>query len=126
MPPKEPTLAQAMQEIQSLRAAVNDANRTITQMQKIGGFADSKTLSQRSTRLEQRVEKLEFDGTLHKDLTAHLVDLLTKHLTERHDLPDTDNGTDMIFLRKIKRRLRESDDDRKRLRPSAATPIHAG
>lgn len=108
MPPKEPTLAQAMQEIASLRAAVNDANRTITQMQKVGGFADSKALGQRSTRLEGRIEVLERDMTMHKDVTAHLVDFLSKHLEERHDVNlDTSNSPDVIFYRKIKRRLRE-------------------
>lgn len=130
------TLDQAFKEIATLRQALNEANRTITKMQNVGGFADSKALGLRSKRIEDRVEKLEFDNTLHKDVTAHTVDLLTNHLTDRHGIAETDNGPDMIFLRKIKRRLREwaeatglmnkrrdvreTRQDENRLRPSSA------
>jgi hypothetical protein len=93
--------------IVKLEQGLADANRTIRQMQLNGGFADSKALSMRSTRIEQRLERLEFDGALHKDVTAHTVDLVTNHLTVRHGIDEKDNGPDMIFLRKIKRRLAE-------------------
>lgn len=106
------TLDEAFKQIDVLRKALNDAQRTITKMQQVGGFADSKQLSMRSTRLEDRVEKLEFDGTMHKDVTAHTVDLVARHLAERHELDlDRDNSPDVIFLRKIRKRLREWAED---------------
>lgn len=131
------TLEQAFKEIQGLRQKLADANYQITQMQRVGGFADSKQLGMRSQRLEERVEKLEFDGTLHKDVTAHAVDLLASHLSLRHGIDlDRDNSPDVIYFRKIKRRLREwaeatglldkrrdltgARNDENRLRPQAA------
>lgn len=131
------SLEQAFKEIAVLRQSLNDAQRTITRMQAVGGFADSKQLSMRSERIEDRVERLEFDSTLHKDLTAHGVDLWSRHLEERHSLDlDRDNSPDVIYLRKIKRRLRvwadevglfgkrrdvtEARNDENRLRPIAA------
>lgn len=107
------TLAEAFKRIETLTKSVNDAQRTITSMQRVGGFADSKQLSMRSARLEERVEKLEFDETMHQDVTAHTVDLLTKHMAERHGIDlDRDNAPDVIFLRKIRRRLREWAEDK--------------
>jgi hypothetical protein len=107
---KKPAPPTIEQRVTKLEQALADANRTIQQMQKVGGFADSKALSMRATRIEQRLERLEFDGALHKDVTSHTVDLLTNHLIVRHGIDEKDNGPDMIFLRKIKRRLAEWAD----------------
>lgn len=107
------TLDEAWKQIDTLTRSLNEANRTITKMQAVGGFADSKQLSMRSARLEERVEKLEFDETMHQDVTAHTVDLLTRHMGERHGLDlDRDNAPDVIFLRKIRKRLREWAEDK--------------
>lgn len=131
------TLEQAFRLIETLTRSLNETQRTITKMQAVGGFADSKQLGMRSQRLEERVEKLEFDGTLHKDVTAHAVDLLANHLSLRHGIDlDRDNSPDVIYFRKIKRRLREwaeacglmdkrrdvtgARNDENRLRPQAA------
>lgn len=102
------TLDEAFKQIGVLRSALNDAQRTITNMQRIGGFADSKTLSVRSKRIEDRVERLEYDAVMHKDVTAFTVDLVQNHLEGRHQANlDRDNSADTIMFRKIKRRLRE-------------------
>ncbi len=107
------TLDEAWKQIDTLTRSLNEANRTITKMQAVGGFADSKQLSTRSQRLEDRVEKLEFDGVMHQDVTAHTVDLMSRHLHERHDLDlDRDNSPDVIFLRKIRKRLRDWAEDK--------------
>lgn len=107
---EKPTLEHAFQEIRKLRADLDSANRQIMAMQKVGGFADSKQLSQRSTRLEERVEKLETDSTMLLDVTGMAADWMARHLFERHAIAETDNQADSIFVRKIRRRLAEWAD----------------
>lgn len=79
----------------------------IDRMLKVGGFADSKTLSMRSLRLEERTEKTEFDIEMLKDVTALLTEQAGQHLVERHQMADRDNTPDAITIRKIRRRLVE-------------------
>lgn len=133
---EKPTLEQAFKEIAKLRQDLADANRQIMQMQKVGGFADSKTLSLRSTRIEERVEKLETDNTMVLDFTGMVADWMARHLLERHQVADTSNEPDSILMRKVRRRLAEWADkvglmgkkrdvtgartDENRLRPQAA------
>ena len=106
------SLDEAFKQIAALRKTTDDQQRTITRMQSVGGFADSKTLSVRSQRIEDRVERLEFDATMAKDVTAYSADLMSRHLGERHELDlDRDNSPDVIFLRKIRKRLREWAED---------------
>lgn len=107
---KKPAPPADHDRIVKLEQGLADAWFTIRQMQQIGGFADSKMLSTRAKRIEDRVERLEHDGAMHKDVTAHAVDLLGSHLTGRHGVDEKDNSPDMIFLRKIKRRLAEWAD----------------
>lgn len=107
---EKPTLEQAFREIAKLRQDLVDANRTILGMQRVGGFADSKTLSVRSTRIEERVEKLETDNAMVLDFVGMSADLFARHLFERHAISDTDNSPDSIFVRKIRRRLAEWAD----------------
>jgi hypothetical protein len=107
------SLDEAFKQIAALRKTIDEQQRTITRMQSVGGFADSKQLSTRSQRLEDRVERLEFDSVMHQDVTAHTVDLMSRHLHERHDLDlDRDNSPDVIFLRKIRKRLRDWAEDK--------------
>lgn len=106
------TLEQAVQRIHALERLTAGQAATILKMQQVGGFADSKQLSTRSQRLEDRVQVLEFNDVLHQDVTAHQVELLKNHLLVRHGIAESDNGPDMIFLRKTLRRLREWAEDK--------------
>lgn len=128
-------LEQALKEIRQLRADLQKAQATIAGMLRTGGFADSKALSIRSTRIEERVERLELDAEMLKDVAAVTVDQMAAHL-DRHQAPERDNTPDAIFIRKIRRRmhdwaekrgligkrtdLRDSRNGENRLRPSNA------
>jgi hypothetical protein len=101
---KQPT---ADQRIAKLEQGLKDANWQIAQMQRMGGFADSKTLSMRSTRIEERLEKVELDGSMLKDFTGLVTDWMARHLHERHGISEHDNAPDSIFVRKVRRRLAE-------------------
>ena len=108
----------------------------IDRMLKTGGFADSKTLSMRSLRLEERTEKTELDIEMLKDVGALLTDFAGHHVADRHQGGDRDNSPDAISVRKIRRRLVEwaekrgllnkrrdvagARQDENRLRPQAA------
>lgn len=134
----EPSLADVLKEVASLRGQLTDMNRQITAMQRMGGFSDSKTVGVRCTRIEARVEALEIDGEMLKDVAGLHVTLLEDHLKDRHDADlDRDNAIDTISFRKIRRRMRlwaekrglieRRDDlggarrDENRLRPAAAS-----
>lgn len=128
------------QRLAKLEQGLADANRQISHMQRMGGFADSKMLSTRSTRIEDRLEKLELDNGMLKDFTAFVTEWLAKHLLERHGIAEHDNAPDSIFVRKIRRRLAEwcekvglmskrrdvngARNDENRLRP-AREPAHS-
>lgn len=103
----KPTLEQAFEQIAKLRQDLGDANRQIMFMQRMGGFADSKALSVRATRIEDRLERLETDTTMLKDITGHVADWVARHLLDRHGVEERDNGTDSILSRKVRRRLAE-------------------
>jgi hypothetical protein len=95
-------------EIAKLRNQLADMQRTITIMQRMGGFADSKAHSMRATRIEERVEKLELTSSMLTDVAAFHVTLLDDHLKDRHDADlDRDNSIDVIQFRRIRRRMRE-------------------
>jgi hypothetical protein len=133
---EKPTLEQAFREIAKLRQDLVDANRQILVMQRVGGFADSKALSIRSSRIEDRIELLETDNSMLKDFVGMAADWMARHLFERHAIAETDNQPDSIFVRKIRRRLAEWADknglmgkrrdvagarnDENRLRPAAS------
>lgn len=137
---KKLPLTTDQQRIAKLENEVRAMNLQLRQMLHTGGFADSKTLSQRSARIEERVEKLELDGTMLKDIAGMLADWLAKHLLERHAVPEQDNSPDSIIFRKIRRRLAEwlekrglmdkrrdvssARNDENRLRP-AREPAHS-
>lgn len=131
---KRPALEQ---EVAKLTADLANAWTQIRWMQTRGGFTDAKTHSMRSARIEERLEKVELDGEMLKDVAGIHVTLLEDHLKDRHDADlDRENSIDVISFRKIRRRMRawaesrgligKRDDlgstrrDENRLRPSAA------
>lgn len=96
------------QQLKTLSAKIADLGVQVTHMQRMGGFTDAKTLSMRSTRLEERVEKTEAAVELLKDVSAHLTTLVADHLKTRHSVNLVeDNSTDTISFRRILRRMRE-------------------
>lgn len=133
---KTPT---AEERIAKLEQLVRDQAFQILQMQRMGGFADSKAFGIRCSRIEDRVQLLELDGEMLKDVVAHTNTLLGEHLRDRHDADiDRDDAPDVVPWRRIRRRLREwaekrglmtkrrdVSDTRKdegRVRPRAAVP----
>lgn len=107
---EKPTLEQAFKEIATLRVQLAAADKQIVLMQRLGGFADSKTLSLRSSRIEERLERVELDAGMLKDFVGMAADWMTRHLIERHLIAENDNQPDSIFVRKIRRRLAEWAD----------------
>jgi hypothetical protein len=103
---KKPELT-TEQRLVKLERDYADALFQIRRMQNMGGFADSKTLSMRSLRIEERTEKTEFDIEMLKDVTALLTEQASQHLVERHQMAERDNTPDAISIRKIRRRLVE-------------------
>lgn len=123
--------------IAKLEQLVKDQQFQISTMQRMGGFADAKTLGIRCTRIEERLAATELDGSMLKDFTGLAADWMARHLHERHAIAETDNQADSIFVRKIRRRLAEwaekvglmgqrrdvksARTDENRLRPSLST-----
>lgn len=107
---EKPTLESAFAQIAKLRQDLVDANWQIRNMQKNGGFADSKALSIRSTRIEERVQTLETDSSMLQDVAGLVAEQMGRHLFERHGIAESDNQPDSIFVRKIRRRLAEWAD----------------
>ena len=96
--------------IAKLEQLVADQARTIRWMQQQGGFTDAKTLGVRCTRIEKRLELLELDGEMFKDVIAEGQRFMEHHLKDRHDLAagfDRDDSPDVIPWRRIRKRLRE-------------------
>lgn len=104
-PKKGPTEAERITRLeQQLRQALGQ----IEHMQKMGGFADAKTLGVRCTRIEERLALVELDGEMLKDVAAHTSELFEDHLGDRHgDDVDRGDSIDVRAWRKIRRRLRE-------------------
>ena len=93
--------------IAKLEQLMRDQQFQISTMQRVGGFADSKTLGIRCTRIEDRLERAELDGKMLKDFAGLATDWMARHLHERHGISENDNQADSIFVRKIRRRLAE-------------------
>lgn len=109
--PAEPSAFQ--QQIDKLTRDLADAWKQIHNMQRNGGFADSKMLSARATRIEQRVESLELDGEMLRDGTSLCHELLGEHLRDRHNADlEKDDDHDVLPWRKWRRRIREWNDKR--------------
>lgn len=93
--------------IAKLEQQLRDQQRQIEAMQRMGGFADAKTLGIRCTRIEERLAKTELDGSMLQDFVGLATDWMARHLRDRHDVSEHDNGPDSIGVRKIRRRLAE-------------------
>lgn len=101
------------ERIVSLERQLRDLQQQVTQMQRVGGFADSRTIGIRCANMERRLDLLELDGEMVKDVTAHQQNLLEHHLRDRHDSDvDRDDAPDVIPWRRIRKRLREWADKR--------------
>lgn len=96
--------------IAKLEQLVRDQQFQISSMQRMGGFADAKTLGIRCTRIEDRLAKTELDGSMLQDFAGLATDWMARHLRDRHDVAESDNGPDSIGVRKIRRRLAEWAD----------------
>ena len=95
------------ERIAKLEQQLRDAWVQIGHMQRMGGFADAKTLGTRCTRIETRLELVELDGEMLKDVAAHTSELVEDHLRDRHDSDlDRDSAIDATAWRKIRRRMR--------------------
>lgn len=101
---KKPT---DQERIAKLEHQLRELQSQISTMQRMGGFADSKTLGVRCARIEERLERGETDGLMLKDLAGLATEWMVQHLRDRHDVAETDNRADSIFVRKIRRRLAE-------------------
>lgn len=100
----KPTDAQRITKLEQL---VADQARQILHMQRMGGFADAKTIGVRCSRIEDRLALVELDGKMLKDVAGLSADWMVKHLADRHQVNEHDNGTDSILFRKIRRRMAE-------------------
>ena len=92
--------------VAKLEAELRNATWQIAQMQKMGGFADSKTLSVRCTRIEERLALAELDGEMLKDVVAHHNESLRDHLVDRHGEDERSSAIDMTAWRRARSRLR--------------------
>jgi hypothetical protein len=103
---KKPQLSQE-QRIVTLEAGLKNAVWQIEHMQKQGGFADSKTLSMRASRIEDRLELVELDGEMLKDVAAANSEAWHNHLFDRHgSLIDQDSSIDTTAWRKMRHRIK--------------------
>lgn len=94
------------QRIAALEKMVADQARQITIMQRMGGFADAKTIGIRCTRIEERLALLELDGEMLKDVAAHTSAMMQDHLIDRHGEDERSSSIDMTSWRRIRSRLR--------------------
>lgn len=96
------------QRLDALTRELDWAKKQIRSMQNAGGFADSAMLSKRSNRIEQRLEKVEFDTEMLKDVAARSQSLLEDHLRDRHDADlNRDDAIDVRNWRWIRNRMKE-------------------
>ncbi len=101
---EKPTDAQRIAKLEQL---VADQARQILHMQKMGGFADAKTIGIRCTRIEERLALVELDGEMLKDVVAHTSEMMSDHLGDRHgDDLNRGDAIDVRSWRKIRSRMR--------------------
>lgn len=102
---QEPTLDD---RLRALAEKVGHQQRSIEWMQGVGGFADAKTLSMRSKRIEDRVELLERDVKMLLDVAGLQASLIEALLEQRLGMNlTTSNEPVVIYFRKVRRRLGE-------------------
>lgn len=95
-------------KVNKLTSDMTKVAAQILVMQRMGGFADSKTHSVRSTRIEERVEKLEAKVETLLAVAAHLSTMMEDHLRDRHDCDLVrDDAVDVTSWRRIRQQLRQ-------------------
>lgn len=106
-PAKKPLTAE--ERIAKLEQQVRDQAYQILQMQRVGGFADSRTIGIRCANIEKRLDLVELDGEMVKDCLAHQVTYTEHHLRDRHDVDniDRDDAPDVVPWRRIRHRMRQ-------------------
>jgi hypothetical protein len=103
---EEPMAEKSDPSLVKLAADIADVQRQLTRMQQVGGFADSKTLSKRATRLEGRTEKLELQVETLLSVAGSLVTMMSDHLRDRHDSDlERDSAIDTTTWRSIRKAL---------------------
>jgi hypothetical protein len=96
------------QRIAKLEQLVASQALTITRMLQMGGFADSKTLGIRCTRIEERLALTELDGDMLKDVAAQTTSMFESHLANRHQANiNRLDGPDVAAWCRIRKRMRE-------------------
>jgi hypothetical protein len=136
----EPTVED---RLRSLAEKLGHQQRSIEWMQGLGGFADAKTLSVRSKRIEDRVEMLERDVKMLLDVAGLQASLAEALLEQKLGMNlERSNEPAVIYFRKVRRRLGEWAEacklkirridvtdarlDENRIRPrSAPSPAHS-
>jgi hypothetical protein len=95
--PQEPRKNQQPDRLAKLQSEIGMLQHQVKRLELAGGFADSKTLSKRCLRIEQRLEKLErlaerqtiqVEGWMRA--AKCLVSALSDHLKDRH-------GADLVL-----------------------------
>ncbi len=96
------------QRLRELEGKVRNQKMQLDWMRREGGFAPSKEISVRISRLEERVERAETDSEMHGDVAGLAVRYMEEHLKDRHgaDL-DRDDDPDVVNYRRLRKRLRE-------------------
>lgn len=96
------------ERIASLERQVRDLTQLVTRMQLVGGFADSKSIGIRCANMEKRLDLVELDGEMLKDVSAFQVSFVEHHLRDRHDVAgiDRDDAWDVVPFRRIRQRMR--------------------
>ena len=103
-PAKKPLTAE--ERIAKLEQLVRDQAYQILQMQRVGGFADSRMIGIRCANIEKRLDLVELDGEMLKDTTAMAVAGMESHLKDRHDANFARfDGNDVGAVARIRRRL---------------------
>lgn len=102
-----------LQRLENAERHLAVAVRRLDRMEASGGFADTKTLSKRCMRIEQRLEKLERSAAPHgiliealHSVVRSIVSGLVDHLYTRHqEALVTGKGIDVDAVRMARRRL---------------------
>ena len=120
------------QRVTKLTADLADALQQIQWMRTRGGFTDAKTHSMRSTRIEQRLELVEYDNAMLRDVITAYQEAWHDHLQDRHNSAiERDSAIDTTKWRQVRHRLKtwvekrgllvKRRDDTSKLRPQAAS-----
>lgn len=95
------------QRMTKLTSDLQMARQDIDWMKTRGGFTDAKTHSMRAARIEQRLELVELDSEMLKDVSSANLEAWQDHLQDRHDCHvERDSAIDATAWRKMRHRLK--------------------